>query len=107
MALARINRLKRKKELDLVFKEGNAVKGSFLFIRFRKNSLNHPRFTVIVPAKTYNLATARNRVKRVILETIRKQSGLFKKGYDLVVTVKLKTTEKELITELNKLLSEK
>ena len=51
MALNKKNRLKKKRDFEDVFKKGKAVKGSFLFIKYKKNELGVPRFGFVVSAK--------------------------------------------------------
>ncbi len=68
MALSKKYRLTSKLDFDKVFKEGKAVKGSFLFIRWRANESGFPRFGFVIPKKVYSRAVDRNRLKRVLSE---------------------------------------
>lgn len=70
MPLPRKYRLVSKLDLDRVFRDGKAVKGSFLFIKFRANELGFPRFGFIVPKKIYSRAVDRNRLERVLSEIV-------------------------------------
>lgn len=63
MALPASNRIKKKKDFDLVFKKGKAVNGSFLFIKFTPSS--RPRFGFVVAAKFAPRAVVRNKVRRL------------------------------------------
>ena len=89
--------------IDRVFKEGSAVKGSFLFIRYSKNNLLFPRFVLIVPAKSFNKATARNRIKRVLSEIVRKYIKNISSPHDIVIMIK-KGDQKDISRELTELL---
>ncbi len=105
MALPEANRLRSKKDIDRVFKEGNAVKGSFLLIKTVSNDLPVSRLGFIIPNKVFKNASARNRIKRVLSEAVRKERGLMSEGYDIVVLAVKKGEEENLQKELIKLLS--
>ncbi len=66
MSLPVLNRLKKKKDFDEVFKKGKAVNGSFLFIKVLSRAEGPTRFGFIVAAKYAPKAVARNRVRRVL-----------------------------------------
>ena len=51
MALNKKNRLKKKQDFEAVFKKSRAVNGSFLFVKYKKNELDTPRFGFVVSAK--------------------------------------------------------
>ena len=105
MPLPRKNRLTDKKDFDMVFKEGNAVKGNFLFIKYKKNTLTNSRVAFIVPIKVAGNAANRNRIKRIFSEQIRKKITDFKSKYDIVITLKRKEKEDSLKHELMDLLN--
>ena len=84
MALNKKNRLKKKRDFEEVFKKGKAVKGSFLFIKYRKNELDAARFGFVVSAKVAKKAVERNRIRRIFSEV----AGLVIKNlddYDIIV----------------------
>src|SRR3989338_7835582 len=96
MALNKKNRLKKERDFVGVFKKGKAVKGSFLFIKYRKNELGVPRFGFVVSAKVAEKAVERNKIRRILSEAVRsKVSGL--SGYDIIVftTGKITSAHKE------------
>lgn len=103
MALKTKNRLKKKKDFDEVFKNGKTVNGSFLFIKFKKNNLNIPRFGFIVGLKVSKKAVERNKIRRLLSETARINLKYIKDGYDIISVVKPgimeKTTKRELVTD--------
>ncbi|MDO8496600.1 MAG: ribonuclease P protein component [bacterium] len=70
MPLPKKYRLVSKSDFDKVFRDGQAVKGSFLFIKSRINGSSSPRFGFIVPKKIYSKAVDRNRLKRVLAEIV-------------------------------------
>lgn len=107
MALPKANRVKSKKDFDLVFKKGNAVKGNFLFIKSRENNSSMPRFGLIIPAKIIAGSAARNRLKRVILEEVRKRLNKKPGGRDIIILLNKKAEEDDIIRELADLLDKK
>ncbi len=84
MALNKKNRLKKKLDFEDVFKKGKAVKGSFLFIKYRKNELNLPRFGFVVSAKVAGKAVERNKIRRILSEAVRSKLKNVV-GYDIIV----------------------
>ena len=74
-------------EFREVFKSRSRSSDENFTILYRHNKLDVARIGMAVSAKNINLATARNRIKRLIRESFRhKKEGL--KGLDIVVTVK-------------------
>ena len=99
-------RLKKKKDFDKVFHEGNSFKEDFLFLKTFKNNLEINRFGVAVGKKTFNKATERNRIKRIINELLRSELPQLKKGWDIIVIVGGDIKDKsfgELRGKINKL----
>src|SRR3990167_6434505 len=86
MALNKKNRLKKKQDFEAVFKKGKAVNGSFLFIKYKKNELDMPRFGFVVSAKVAGKAVERNKIRRILSETVRTRTGNLG-GYDIIVLV--------------------
>lgn len=84
MALNKKNRLKKKRDFEDVFKKGKAVKGSFLFIKYRKNKLDMPRFGFVVSAKVAKKAVERNKTRRILSEVARSAIKNLD-NYDIVV----------------------
>ncbi|MDO8658822.1 MAG: ribonuclease P protein component [Candidatus Levybacteria bacterium] len=94
------NRLKKKRDFEDVFKKGRAVKGSFLFIKYKKNELEIPRFGFVVSIKVAGKAVERNKIRRILSEAVRdKIDGLG--GYDIIVFVakQITTATRESIVE--------
>lgn len=105
MALPQKHRLITKPDFDRAFKNGKAVKGSFLFIKSRANELNFPRFGLVVPKKVYPRAVDRNRLKRVLSEiaTTYLKNNLTS-GRDFVVVINRKGKEDLINNEFTNLL---
>jgi ribonuclease P protein component len=68
VALPASNRIKKKKDFDMVFKKGKAVNGSFLFIKSVHSS--RPRFGFIVASKFAPQAVLRNKVRRLFADVL-------------------------------------
>ena len=91
MALNKKNRLKKKRDFEDVFKKGKAVKGSFLFIKHRKNNLGVPRFGFAVSAKIAKKAVERNKIRRILSEAVRSIIDDLD-GHDVIVFAARKIT---------------
>ena len=100
MALPKENRLINKSNFDIIFKEGNAVKGNFLFIKYRKSDSYNPRFALIIPKKIIAGAVDRNKLKRFLSELIRLNLKNIQGSYDLVIVVNKKEKNDILGAEL-------
>lgn len=105
MALNIKNRLKKKKEFDDVFQNGKTVNGSFLFIKFKKNNLEVPRFGFIAGLKISKKAVERNRIKRLLSEVVRVELKHIKNNYDIITVVKsaaiIKADKNDVIDDFN------
>lgn len=104
MALSVKNRIKKKKEIDLIFQKGTTIRGAFLFIKYLKNNLAESRFLVIVPARLYKKAVSRNRIKRVLIEQIKLADKI--KGYDTLILIRKTAEEPFLKNELSDILKQ-
>jgi len=93
--LPKVNRLKRKKDFERVFKEGRGVKESFLFFKWVPNKLRVSRFGFIVSKKVSKKATLRNKIKRRLREIIRMRILKIKKGIDGIFIASQGLTEKD------------
>lgn len=84
------DRLKRKKDFQKVLKEGQALKGDFLFMKFLANNLKRNRFGIIVSKKVSKKSVWRNKLKRRIKESIRKilTEVVIKNYYDIVLVAR-------------------
>lgn len=87
MALPTKNRLKNKKDFDVIFKKGKALNGSFLFIKILQSSLGYPRFGFVVASKFAPKAVVRNKVRRILGSVVNAQLLLNMPSYDTVVVV--------------------
>jgi ribonuclease P protein component len=83
--LPKINRLKRKKEIERVFKKGEGFKEDFLILKTAKNNFKNSRFAFVVSQKVSKKATLRNKVRRKLRELVKAKVKKIKKGKDLIL----------------------
>ena len=83
--LPKVNRLKRKKDFERVFKKGQGFKEDFLFLKIARNNLKSSRFGFVVSKNFSKKATLRNKIKRRLRELVRINLNKIKKGIDGVL----------------------
>ena len=81
------NRLKKKKDFDKVFKQGQGFKQDFLYLKTRKNNLKSSRFGFVVSKKFSKKAVIRNKIERRLSELIGTRLLKTKKGIDGIIVV--------------------
>ena len=109
MSIPSVFSLKKNKELEKVLKKGKRVNSSFLYIKFLKNNLSHPRFGVIVSTKVSKKATERNLVTRRVKEALKTVAKDRDSSFDIVVVTIpdiLKKSYQEIKREIEQTLSE-
>jgi ribonuclease P protein component len=104
MVLKKRNRLLTKKDFSIVLREGAVLRGPFLLIRYRKNTLSVFRFGFIITLRVAGNVVVRNRIKRVLSEVLRQYLEETEGGLDLVVIVNKKDKEELLIKDLTSLI---
>ena len=97
--LVKENRLKNKRDFDIVFKEGKGYKEDFLFLKARNNDLEFSRFGIVVGKKVSNKAVVRNKIKRRLREILRRKIDRTKKGVDIIL-ITLPGIEKQEFKDL-------
>ena len=112
--LPRINRIKKKKDFETIFKKGRSFKNNLFVLRFINNHLDYNRVGIVVSQKVSKKATARNKVRRRLVEivktfekTVQEKYNLSekkKKGMDLVM-IALPEIEKKEFTEIKESLN--
>ena len=65
------HRLRKKKEIDKVFKNGRSFKEGCLILKTMKNDLAFCRFAFVVSKKVSSKAVVRNKIRRKIREAVR------------------------------------
>lgn len=83
--LPKINRLKKKRDIERVFKNGKGFKEDFLILKAIKNDLKNSRFAFIVPQKVSKKAVLRNKIRRRLSELVRLKIKKIKKGLDIIL----------------------
>ena len=83
--LPKENRLTKKKDFDIVFKEGKSVKGEFLLVKILKSHLKKSRFGFIVSKKISNKAVERNKIKRRLRKAFSDRLKSFSGSLDVVI----------------------
>jgi len=81
--LRRSERLTRQKEIDEVCRRGRRWSGRFLRLHVKESGLPFSRFTVSVPRRVCG-AVLRNRWKRLLRESFRKNKEAIGPGLDIV-----------------------
>lgn len=82
------NRLRKKNDIDGVFKKGRTAAGSFVFFKLIENFLNINRFAFIVSRKISKKAVLRNKIKRRLREVIKKNIPNLPQGFDFLIIAK-------------------
>ncbi len=105
--LPKINRIKKKKDFEDIFKKGKSLKNGFLIFKVAGNGLGQSRFGFVVSQKVSKKAVVRNKIKRRMSGIIRLNLKNIKNGIDIVL-VALPGIEKKEFSEIqnsiNKLL---
>lgn len=83
--LSKINRIKKRKDFEEIFRNSKIFKDNLFIFRIRKNTLGVNRFGFVVSQKVSKKAVIRNKVKRRLGEAIKGQAKDIKSGVDLVI----------------------
>ncbi len=81
--LTRDERLRKQKEIDAVYQRGRRWAAKFFRVHVRENGLEVSRFAVSVPRRVCG-AVLRNRWKRILRESFRRNKGEIGPGLDIV-----------------------
>jgi len=101
MAFPRKNRLKKSKDFKEVIGAGHSTFTNVLALRWRKNSEEKQRFSVIVPVRVAGHATQRNTLRRRILAVLEQYWTQLCGTCDIIITVRrLPAEEQNLRTEV-------
>ena len=98
-------RLSSSKDIRLTSLRGRSFFSPYFVIKFIPTKAA-PRFTIIVSTRVSKRAVERNRIKRVMRETLRKSLDRFRTG-DYVIIVKAKTANQpaaQINNELDRVL---
>lgn len=106
---AKKHRLGSTKNIQLTFRRGRNFFNSFFIVRFLPRPETASRFAVIVSTKVDKSAVKRNRLKRLLRETIKKRMDVLPKG-DYAVVVKPaagKLPEAQALTSFKELMEKR
>lgn len=81
--LPKENRLKKKKEFEIVFKDGKTLKGNNIIIKYLGNGLDYAKIGFIVSKKVSKKAVERNKIRRRLREATRNVN--LKKGLNIII----------------------
>ena len=100
MQFRKNNRLLVKKDFDFVFDGPQRTNDSNFTVLYKENSKNYPRLGLIISKKNCKHASKRNRLKRIIRESFRKNISKLR-GHDIVVLNKHSTynNDTHILTE--------
>lgn len=87
-------RLAKQKDFDSVFENGRYFSEDLLSLKVARNNFDYSRFGFIVSNKISKKAVARNRIKRLLRESVRLFHGNIKPGFDSVFISKNKAIGK-------------
>ncbi len=93
MALAKVNRLKNRRDFQTLFREGSRLKSSHLTLRALRlktpvgKAVGNTRIGISISTKVSKHAVIRNRIKRQIRAIIRSLLPQITPGWSLVVVV--------------------
>jgi len=99
--LPKVNRLVKKKDFDLVFKNGESARDGFLIVKMLKNNLPESRFGFVISKKISPKATVRNKIKRRLGDAVSGNLKNLKKSADVVVITLPGIEKKEFEDLLN------
>ncbi len=92
-----IARLKKPNEFKTVYNKAHPVDGAIFVLYSIKNGLGFSRFGISCSKAKVPLATRRNRIKRLIKESLRLLKEFITSGYDFVIVVKRPKKKIELM----------
>jgi ribonuclease P protein component len=81
--LSRLQRLTRQRDIDAVYRRGRRWYGRLLRVHVKGNELTFSRFAVSVPRRLCR-AVGRNRWKRLLRESFRRNKAAIGPGLDIV-----------------------
>ena len=76
----------KSEDFNLVFSDAEKFAKIFFLLLVSKNKYNYSRLGLIVAKKNVKLATKRNKIKRIVRESFRKQQEL--KNLDIIFIAK-------------------
>ncbi len=96
------NRLRKKREIEAVFKSKKSFYSDFFGVKAIKNNLGINRVVIIISAKVSKKAVNRNKIKRRIKAVFIKENIKMKQGFDFMIILKKDISNKTFL-EINDL----
>jgi len=103
--LPKINRIKKKKDFEIVFKNSKSFKNNLFIFRIRENNLGLNRFGFVVSQKISKKAVVRNKIRRRMTEIMEEKIKDIKNGTDVII-ITLPGIEKKKFSELREIINE-
>jgi ribonuclease P protein component len=79
------NRIRKNKDIQTAFREGNKVVSAGVRVVLRPNQKKITRFAFSISSKGLKKASARNKLKRRLSEIVLKQKENIIAGYDVII----------------------
>jgi ribonuclease P protein component len=83
--LSKINRIKKKKDFETIFKNSKSLKNDLFIFKTTKNNLALNRFGFVVSQKVSKKAVVRNKIKRRLVAAVKTKIKNMKIGTDVVL----------------------
>ncbi len=96
-------RLKKRKEIEFVFKKGETVQDTFLKVKVAKRKDDCLKVAFIAPVGVFKKAVSRNKVKRLMSEAFKPHLENIPKGISIIFIAKEKILKKSVF-ELEKII---
>jgi ribonuclease P protein component len=95
-------RLRNPKQIAQVFQVGKYIHGKYVFIKYLPNEKTYPRVAISVSTKFFKQAVKRNRIKRLLRESIKLFN--FKKipSFDILIITKKTLVANIALSEIQK-----
>ena len=82
--LPQINRIKKKKDFEAIFKNSKSFKNNLFVLKIKENNLGLNRFGFVISSKVSKRAVIRNKIRRRLSEIVRANLEKIESGLDLV-----------------------
>lgn len=83
-----LNRLRKSREIEQIFKRGRTFSTPAFVFRFLPNRQGPTRLAVVVGTKVHKRAVKRNLIKRRIREALKTELPNLKSGFDIIVAAR-------------------
>lgn len=97
--LPKINRIKKKKDFEIIFKNSKSFKNKLFILRAKKNNLDLCRVGLIVSQKVSKKAVVRNKIRRRLSKLLSERLKNIELGTDIIF-IALSGIEKKEFQEI-------